>query len=521
VHCAEWSVRGCWTEADLAVLNGAAILLAPDQPAETPGIYDVRLELPDAWPDVATALSPHPGGEPHRFRASSYQELVDSPILSGSLRIARRTVRDVPVTLAVAGHAEGWDVEARADEIARIFAAQAVFWNGVPFRSYHVLQMVGEGRGGLEHAQSTLILSPRHAHRQRADHLGWLGLVSHELFHAWNIKRLRPENLGPFNLMQAAATPDLWVAEGLTSYYDDLLLARAGLITEKEQLEALSKQIRTLQDTPGRTVRSLQDAGTDAWIKHYQPDSDSENAAVSYYTKGAVVGFLLDAELRRATEGAATLDEVMRALYARYSGPTGYKSAQVREVVVEIGGEPLGGLLDQWVVGTGELPYDNALALYGLRWSASVAANPGEPVGGWLGITADSGPQARVRAVRRDGPAWNADVLAGDELVAIDGYRVDGPVDAAIARHDPGTTVTLTLARRGRLREARVVLAEPPETKRWTLEIDPGATPEAVANRRRWLYGPSETEPQAPKTTAAGPVGPTATTRTPPDLPAK
>ena len=180
-------------------------------------------------------------------------------------------------------------------------------WGTLPYDKYvflNMLTLVNDGGGGLEHKNSTMLMASRWATGTRRAYLSWLGLASHEYFHAWNVKRLRPVELGPFNYEEEVLTRSLWVAEGVTDYYADLALHRAGLSTREELLDAISNQIEDLQATPGRLVQSVEQASFDAWIKYYRPDENSPNVSISYYTKGAVLGFLLDAKIRAAEQGS-------------------------------------------------------------------------------------------------------------------------------------------------------------------------------------------------------------------------
>ncbi len=198
--------------------------------------------------------------------------------------------------------------------------------------------MITEASGGLEHKNSTVLMTSRWRTRSRRGYVDWLSLVSHELFHAWNAKRMRPVELGPFNYEQENYTKTLWVAEGLTSYYGDLLAARAGVITADEYFGELSGMIAELQTTPGRLAQPVEEASFDAWIRYYRPDENTPNTTISYYTKGGVIGFLLDLEIRRASAGSRSLDDVMRLAYQRYSGASGFTSADFRAVVSEVAG---------------------------------------------------------------------------------------------------------------------------------------------------------------------------------------
>jgi predicted metalloprotease with PDZ domain len=486
------SVRGNWVEPDFAMLNGAPTYLLRE---DREGPLDVRLERPDAWPEHATALPPHPGGEAHRFRATDVDQLLDSPIVLGDLEIWSFSVEDpsepgrtVPHRLVHAGDTGPWDGEGTAADVAALTREQVRFWGGIPYRSYSYLNVIAEAGGGLEHQASTLMLTRRHASRTRAQRLRWLGLVSHEFFHTWNVKRLRPVELGPFAYDREVYTRSLWIAEGLTSYYDDLLLVRAGLMTEEEYLDKLESNIRGVRGKPGRFVRSLEDASFDAWIKYYEKDENHDNVSVSYYTKGSVVGFMLDAEIRQRSNGFRSLDDALRLAYSRHSGEAGYTPAQFQEACEEMAGDDLDAFFEAYVRGTEPLDLGPALATFGLREAA--AETPDEeadedPEAGWLGVRVGSGPRATVRQVVRDSPAWSADLLPDDEIVAVDGYRVEGKIDALLAHHPPGTEVVLTLSRRGRLIERPITLGTAPRP--FELEKDPEASIEARDRRARWL----------------------------------
>ncbi|MEM9491014.1 MAG: PDZ domain-containing protein, partial [Myxococcota bacterium] len=323
-------------------------------------------------------------------------------------------------------------------------------------------------------------------------------------------KRLRPVELGPFDYEREVHTRALWIAEGITSYYDDLLLHRAGLMTDKEYLDKLSKLIERVETNPGSLVESLSDSSFDAWIKFYRSDENSRNSRTDYYRKGAVVGFLLDAEIRRATLDRRSLDDVMRLAYERYSGERGFTTAEFRAVATEVAGRPLDDFFIQTVDTTEKLDYGPALEHYGLRF-AEKAKKGGQPRGrtdqgdaqtaagspdkddkddeepGYLG--ADVRSDGTIARVIRGTPAYAAGLNVSDEILAIDDYRVHGHnLDKALKRFRPGTEVTMTVARRGKLRELPLTLGEKPgET--WKLELNSAALSRTSESRRRWLAG--------------------------------
>ncbi|HWM86483.1 MAG TPA: hypothetical protein VNO33_11610, partial [Kofleriaceae bacterium] len=289
LYAPEMTVRTNWVSDDMAMLNGAATFLVPVGQLRRP--HDVAFELPQGWKTSITALPPHPGGQPHRYLAPDYDTLVDSPVLLGNPVVRQFEVAGVRHRLAEIGDTGMWEPDRAARDVTRLVEAQRAFWGQLPYRSYDFLTVLVDGPGGgLEHLDSTLLISSPWAMRRAHDYARWLSVVSHEFFHAWNVKRLRPAELGPFDYENEVYTRSLWVAEGVTSYYADLLVERAGLIDRDEYLAALSGHIRDVETGPGREVTPVSRASFDAWIKFYRPDENTHNMTVDYYSKGAVVG---------------------------------------------------------------------------------------------------------------------------------------------------------------------------------------------------------------------------------------
>ena len=483
VYAREMTVRTNWVDADFAMLNGAPTFLTLADGKPRP--HDVFIEPAKGWKRSVTALPKHPTRKRHRYRAASYDQLVDSPIVVGNPTVHTFEAGGKPHVFAVVGEADVWDVKRAVADVTKIVTAQQAFWKTVPYERYVFMNLLVERGGGLEHLDSTLMLGSRWAMRKPENYRGWLGLVSHEFFHTWNVKRLRPVSLGPFDYEREVHTRMLWVAEGVTSYYDDLLLRRAGLMDDAHYLKALSKQVKTVQQTPGRFVRSLEDASYDAWIKFYRPDENSGNTSVSYYQRGAVAAWLLDARIRTASGGKRTLDDVMRAAYAKYGADRGYTPSEFHAVASEVAGADLTPWFAAATGTPGELDYREALKLYGLRFKAK-KADPDVPDGGWLGAKLKG---ATVRAVPRGTPAPAGGVNVEDELVGIDQHHVaPDKWDDRLGRYRPGAKVSLLVARRGRLRRLDVQLGKAPADT-WVLEADPKATEAQKAARKSWLTG--------------------------------
>ena len=301
VYAREMGVRSNYVERDFGFLNGAPTFLSPVGEGARP--HEVRIERPSQWSKVVTAL-PAVAGAPDTYGAPDYDTLVDSPMAFGNPALYRFTVDGREHVLANEGEGGVWDGPTSAADTEKIVRAAGALWGSFPYPRYVFLNFITEAGGGLEHKGSTLLLTSRYRTRTRKGYLGWLSLVAHEHFHAWNVKRLRPEALGPFDYEAEAYTKDLWISEGITDYYADLMVRRAGISTDKEYLRALSEPIEQVETTPGRKVQPVDMASFDAWIKHYRPDENTPNTAIDYYAKGAVVGFLLDTTIRAAHGGS-------------------------------------------------------------------------------------------------------------------------------------------------------------------------------------------------------------------------
>ena len=483
VYGREMSVRTNWIEADFAVLNGAPTFLTLAGATKRP--HEVVIEPARGWRRSMTGLPEMSGGE-HRYRAPDYDTLVDSPIAVGNPDVKEFTVDGKKHYLVNIGDIRNWDGTRAAKDFETLVQAQRAMWGSLPYDKYVVLNVAsivaGQAGGGLEHLNSTMLMVSPNATRTRPAYLTWLELLSHELFHVWNVKRLRPVELGPFDYENEVYTRSLWIAEGITEYYSLVLLHRSGLSTIEELLESLSSEIDTLQATPGRLVNSAAAASFDAWIKYYRPDENSANTAISYYTKGVVIGLLLDARIRKATGGARSLDDAMRAAYQKYSGARGYTPDEFRAVVEQVAGTSLKAFWDTAVDGTAELEYAEALETFGLRF------RPASSGSAYHGMTTrnDAG-RLVVTQVRRGTPAYEAGINVDDEILGIDEVRVRA--EQFLARtnlYKSGDKVTLLVARRDQIKRIEIAFgAESP--RQWRLEANPGASPAQTENRSKWL----------------------------------
>jgi predicted metalloprotease with PDZ domain len=387
VLCDQRSVTTNWVSDSLAVLNGAPTFVTLAETAARP--HDVRLVLPAGW-IAMSALPAAPDSQPGHYRAVDYDALVDSPLLAGVLSVHQFTVDSSVHYLVDAGELGAWDGARAAGDLSRIVAATARLWGGLPFRRYYFLNVFRRGGGGLEHGASSLLTSNAARASTPAGYHGWLEFVSHEYFHAVNVKRLRPVELGPFDYEHPPSTRSLWVAEGFTSYYGDIALPRARIGDSAAFLASLSSAIRELQREPGRRMQTVEQSSLGVWgnsLSGVNPDS----ATVSYYLKGEVVAFLLDAHVRHATNGAKSLDDVMRLAYQRYSGARGYTEEQFEQAAAEVAGVDLADWFRRAIASTDELDYGEALEWFGLRFGSA-----GDPATQWtLEVTSAPSPAQR------------------------------------------------------------------------------------------------------------------------------
>jgi predicted metalloprotease with PDZ domain len=325
--------------------------------------HEVQFELPAGWTRVMTGLDEVPGGATPRFRAVDYETLVDSPILAGDLGVREFVVAGIRHYVVSAGDTARWDGDAATKALQTYVDATHRLWGFLPYDRYLFLLVFRQGGGGLEHKNSTLSTV---AARPGPGLWASIGLLAHEHFHLYNVKRLRPVELGPFDFEHPPTTGALWIAEGVTSYYSNLLMTRAGLRTPQEHLASLSSLVRGLENAPGRLLQSVEQSSREVW-NNSNSGVNPNDTTVSYYNKGNVLGLLLDARIRRVTQGRRSLDDVMRLAYQRYSGARGFTADQFRQTAEEMAGVDLHEWFRRSVSSTEELDYRDVLEWFGLR----------------------------------------------------------------------------------------------------------------------------------------------------------
>jgi predicted metalloprotease with PDZ domain len=505
VYANELTVRTSHVDGTHAFFNGANVFLFREETLGAPCV--LSLDVPEGW-RVATALPA--GGEPGSWRADDYDHLVDCPVEMGLHDLVTFDVDGVPHRVAIWG--EGNHDRARvAADLEKIVRAQKKLMGGLPFSSYlFILHLTDKGRGGLEHRDSTALLYPRFGFRPKKEYEEFLRLASHEYFHSWNVKRLKPKAFDPYDLTKETYTRLLWAMEGFTEYYEIIALARAGLVSRERLLSIFGEEITGLLRTPGRAVQSLADSSFDTWIKYYRPDENSVNAGISYYRKGALVALALDLEMRAATGNAKSLDDLMRTLFERHGAKgRGAPEDAYSKTVAELA-PGVEKLLARYVDGTDEIDFAAHLKNAGLSFHLRPADGPDDKGGApgkrarkkdaeaeesaepkvWLGFeTRAEARKLAVASVLAGSPAAAAGIYAGDELVAVDGWRADEKGWRARANErGPGERIVLTVFRRDRLLEIPVTGIAPPANTAW-LEADDAATPAAKAILASWAGG--------------------------------
>ena len=480
VYAFDNSVRTAWLDTQRGFFNGTSLCLkVHGQESLVHSLELVTVKGMAQW-QVATGLAPHRVGKRGfgTYLAADYDELVDCPVEMGPFWSGEFKAGGVPHRLVIAGASESLDHARLLADVHKICETEIRFWHDrkrPPHKSYlFMLNVVDDGYGGLEHRNSTALIAsrrdlPRLGEARMTDgYLTLLGLISHEYFHTWNVKHLRPAEFTHYDYSGENYTQLLWFFEGFTSYYDDLLLRRAGIIDDASYLKLLNKTINQVLQAPGREVQAVAQASFDAWVKYYRQDENTANATISYYTKGALVALCFDLTLR--AEGHTNLDEVMRALWQRCkAGPM--TEADFAAVLKELGGRAFTREIAAWIHGTRELPLQELLQPHGVV----VLEEPAQ-LQQRLGLRVAESSGVQIKTVLRGGVAEQAGLAANDEWVGVEvagtGWRL-AKLDDLMLYAGSHKKVTALVARDRRL--LRLELNLPASVTTWRLVLrDPG-----------------------------------------------
>jgi predicted metalloprotease with PDZ domain len=508
VYAWDLSVRGAHLDTTHGYFNGPCVFLAAmgheDQPCEVTIVAPAGAEFA-TW-RLATGMPRLSGAELDFgvFQADNYDALIDYPVEMGHFEHARFEACGVPHDVVLTGRFRV-DLERLCRDLKPICEHHIkLFGEPAPVDRYLFMTLVTDGYGGLEHRNSTSLMSPRgdlplptDGPRQVRDgYRGYLGLCSHEYFHTWNIKRIKPEAFTPFDLSQEVHTELLWAFEGITSYYDDLALARTGLISPESYLELVGQTLTRVQRGQGRLKQTVTESSFDAWTRFYKQDENAPNAIVSYYAKGSLVALALDLTLRERSNEQVTLDHLMRALWQRYGeGSGGVPEQGIQALAEELLGESLDEFFQLALYSTEDLPLAPLLAARGvvLHWrpAGGHGDNGGKPAKGpapvHLGLRAAADPLgARVQMVYEQGAAMAAGLSAGDVIIAVDGIKTDAAgLDGRLQGYQEGEVVEVHVFRRDELLRFRVTLA-PSEASTAYLTLAQGGLTD---KGRAWLLG--------------------------------
>ncbi len=451
VYANELTVRTNELNSEHAFWNNGALLLFPAGQLSAPSTVTVK---PYGNWKIATGLPPV-AGQTNTFRSPNYDILYDSPFEVSDFHEISFSVKSKPHRLVITGDGN-YDLKQLAVDIAKIADAAANIFGELPVENYTFIVNL-RGGGGLEHLNSTALQFNRFGFKPQARYRGFLGLVAHEYFHLWNVKRIRPDALGPFDYENENYTKLLWVAEGATAYYESVLLRRAGFITDKEFLADMANKIGQLERRPGRFETSLEEASMDAWIKYYRQDENSVNNQISYYDKGEIVNMMLDITIRTASDGSKSLDDVMRYLYNEfYKKNRNYTPKDFQNAAELAAGKSLDDFFTKYVRGETEIDYADIVNGIGLKVNTVERDNGKADLGADL---ADENGRLNVRSVAAGTPAYSQGLNFGDQIVAIDGYRASNAfLQSYLAERKPGDKIKLTLFRFDRLMELPITL---------------------------------------------------------------
>ncbi|HEV2612337.1 MAG TPA: M61 family metallopeptidase [Noviherbaspirillum sp.] len=505
VYAWDLSVRAAHLDQTHGFFNGTSVFLRVHGMEDVPHIVDIQRPAGPAYESwrVATALRELKARRYGfgLYAADNYDELIDHPVEMGSFALATFTAHGVPHDIVITGQVPKLDMARLAADLKKVCEAQIALFEPktrrAPMERYVFMTLaVGDGYGGLEHRASTALICSRNdlpvqGQKEMSDgYRTFLGLCSHEYFHTWNVKRIKPAAFAPYNLNSETYTPLLWLFEGFTSYYDDLMLVRSGLIDEQQYCKLVAKTANSVLRGSGRTKQSVAESSFDAWVKYYRQDENAPNSVVSYYAKGSLVALAFDLTIREGTGGKRSLDDVMLALWQRYGKDFfegrkegfGISESEVEALFDEIAGLKLRKLFERYVRGTEDIPLDKLLAPFGITATDNRKnAKPG------LGTrTTREANDCKLANVYEGGPAHRAGLSAGDLLVAVDGLRVTPTnLDGLLSRYAIGDVVTVHVFRRDELMSFAVTLA-PDDAPQVKFEILPKPAL-AVRKRDAWL----------------------------------
>ena len=463
VYAFETSVRTAFVDESHAFLSSTGIFMYPDGLIKLPST--VTIKPYKTWSKVSTGLEPV-AGKPFTYTAANFDILFDSPLEVGNQDIFDFTAAGVRHEVAMYGGGN-YDKEKLKIDMAKVVEQATAIYGENPNKHYtFIVHNFSTGGGGLEHLNSTVLGASKGGYATEKGYKGFLELVAHEYHHLWNVKRLRPVALGPFDYDNENYTTNLWVAEGFTSYFENKIMLRAGFKTTLETAQALVTNIATVSNTPGSKVQSAAEASYDAWIKNYRPNENSGNTSISYYSKGEVIGTLLDLEIANATKGARSLNDVMHDMYEAYYKKLGrgYTDAEFKAMVEKVSGISFTNFWKKYVNGTDPIEYSKYFAYAGITVTDENAGNAIP----YLGVASKKVEgKMVVSSISRNSAAWDGGLNFNDVLISVDGLPIDSALEKmpVIASHKVSDVITVTVRRDGVLKDLKLTLKANPNLK--------------------------------------------------------
>lgn len=484
VYGFEVSVRTNFIDDSHAFLSPAGTFLYIDGLLDLPS--EVTILPHSSWSKISTGLTPVEG-RPGTYHAANFDILFDSPIEIGNQDIFTFEAAGVLHEIAMVGGGNYDKARLKEDCTAIVERATEIFGVNPNKRYVFIVHNYQSGGGGLEHLNSTVLGATRNGYQNERSYIGFLGLVAHEYFHLWHVKRLRPLELGPFDYEAENYTTALWIMEGFTAYFDNLLLRRCGFLNEANYLQALSNDINTIENRAGNQIQSAASASFDAWIKYYRPDENSANTSISYYNKGALLAMMLDLKILAATNGEKRLDDVLKAAYQTFyvDKKRGFEEHEFQKLIEQVAGTSVADIFEAAHT-TESLDYNRYLNSVGYE---VIDYNDGREVPD-LGIsTSIVDGRVVVTTVTRGSSAWNDGINVRDEIIAINGERLDAhgkELNRVLQNAAIGDMLQVLIARDGKIRELSVTLMK---DTRGSFSIVPlvDATPEQQRLGKIWL----------------------------------
>ncbi|HSI91688.1 MAG TPA: PDZ domain-containing protein, partial [Adhaeribacter sp.] len=462
VYAFELTVRTSFVDEMHAYLNGSSVFMYPDKYQHLPAT--LKIDTYGNWNQISTSL-PTEGNDQWTRRSANYDELADSPIEIGTHKVLTFEAAGVPHEVAIFG-VGNYDDQKLVTDLKKIAETSTAIFGEHPVKGKYVyiIHNLQTGGGGLEHLNSTTLQVARWNYQPENLYNNFLGLAAHEYFHLWNVKRLRPIALGPFNYNAENYTSMLWVAEGFTSFYDDLITLRSGFITPDRYLDIISSSITNVENTPGVKVQSLSESSFDAWIKSYRPNENSRNSEISYYSKGALIAMLLNLEIMHQTKAEKSLDDVMQLMYREYykQKNRGYTDAEFKKGLEKVAGINLDKFYADFIYGTATPDYARYLAYAGLQF---INLNAGTTEAALGATTQNQNGHIVVTHVVRDGSAWQGGLNVKDEIISLNGYRITDDLNKSVAGREAGEKINLIVNRDGRLLSLDITLNKNPNAR--------------------------------------------------------